>query len=179
MVQLQNITVSGDLGIKINLNNVANTLNLNMIPSRFKRIQLKIVEPKCNVFVYSNGKYVILGLNKFGDLKFAIYKLKEKLKSCGHKINKISFNISNLVFSDKLPFRINLNEIHRRKIGTYEPELFPNAVVKIKDITFLIFHTGKVIITGSNDTHLINKTFNEIKNELSLCQAFDEKRSIV
>jgi transcription initiation factor TFIID TATA-box-binding protein len=48
---------------------------------------------------------------------------------------------------------------------TYEPELFPGLIYRMKNpkITFLIFASGKLVITGAQKEEDIYTAFNNIK----------------
>jgi len=44
----------------------------------------------------------------------------------------------------------------------FESKLFPGLILRIKKATFLIFGSGKIVITGLNDHNLINNIFNDL-----------------
>jgi transcription initiation factor TFIID TATA-box-binding protein len=51
---------------------------------------------------------------------------------------------------------------------TYEPELFPGLIYRMKKphIVFLIFASGKLVITGAQEEEDIYTAFNNIKGFL-------------
>ena len=51
------------------------------------------------------------------------------------------------------------------KFCTYEPELFPGLIYRMLEpkITFLIFASGKIVITGAQKEEDIFTAFNKIK----------------
>jgi TATA-box binding protein (TBP) (component of TFIID and TFIIIB) len=65
--------------------------------------------------------------------------------------------------SYKLSGRINLYDFN------YEPEICNSAKLKRKNITFLIFATGKVIVTGIKSMKCIYNIVYPVIMELELC----------
>lgn len=67
--------------------------------------------------------------------------------------NNLDYKIENVVATVEVEIseKINLNEIARKHSDVeYNPERFPGLVMKITDpkATFLIFSTGKMVVTG-------------------------------
>ena len=87
-------------------------------------------------------------------------------------INKeINYKISNVVavvsfnLEDKLNLLKILNKIENAR---YNPEVFPGLILKIKEpkATFLIFTSGKMILTGLRDIPFAKLAVSELMNKL-------------
>jgi len=81
------------------------------------------------------------------------------------------FRIENVVAtaSVSLEERLDLMYIKRKIVDTeYNPERFPGLVLKIKDprATFLIFSTGKMVITGLRTEEMATKSVKKVFKKL-------------
>ncbi|MFX1340092.1 MAG: TATA-box-binding protein [Promethearchaeota archaeon] len=87
-------------------------------------------------------------------------------------INKeIKYKISNVVasVSFRLEDKIDLLKIlNNFEDARYNPEIFPGLILKIKKpkATFLIFSSGKMILTGLRDTFYAKLAVNKLMNKL-------------
>ena len=75
---------SYDLGIKINLNRVAITFNVENIeyePEQFPGLVYRIKDPKIVILIFSSGKIILAGGKNLVDVKKAVDILKHKLES--------------------------------------------------------------------------------------------------
>ena len=65
------------------------------------------------------------------------------------------FKIQNIVGSTDVGFPISLENLSSThdKFSTYEPELFPGLIYRMKDpkIVLLIFASGKIVLTGAKN----------------------------
>ncbi len=61
----------------------------------------------------------------------------------------------------------------------YEPEVFPGLIYKITDpkICFLIFSSGKIIVTGSNDEEIIKKSVKKLAITLKKNGVLGDKKN--
>lgn len=78
-------------------------------------------------------------------------------------------SIENIVSSIKFQEKIPLDElINYSENIEYEPEQFPGAVYRIENmpVTSLIFSSGKVILTGAENTEMINQAVEKVKKLL-------------
>jgi transcription initiation factor TFIID TATA-box-binding protein len=73
-VAITNMVCSYDLGIKINLNRVAVTFNV-------ENIEYRIKDPKMVALIFSSGKIILAGGKNLVDIRKAVDILKHKLES--------------------------------------------------------------------------------------------------
>ena len=96
------------------------------------------------------------------------------LKEVGIEITKKpEIKVQNMVASGSVGGRLNLNEIVFLFDNTeYEPEQFPGLVYKLKgeevlqNITFLLFGTGKIVITGAKSEKEIKDSVKFLRQQL-------------
>ena len=193
---IQNIVSTVELNCKLNLNEIALQLkNTYYDPKRFTGLIMRIKEPKTTALIFPNGNLVCLGAKNEEVSKKACRRFAKMIKNLNYPISDIkemNFKIRNIVSSSKVNFKIPLMKlyIHMKKYKcrvTYEPECFPGLIYrldakeKIKDnnekklnIVFLIFSSGKMVITGAKSSNQIYDSFDEVfqllsqfKNELN------------
>lgn len=77
----------------------------------------------------------------------------------------IDYKIVNLVASADLDMELDLYGIAMEVDNVeYEPEQFPGAILKLKDIgtTLLLFKTGRIICTGGEEEEDVKKSMEKV-----------------
>ncbi|MBD3198196.1 MAG: hypothetical protein GF317_24310 [Candidatus Lokiarchaeota archaeon] len=164
---IQNIVVKSNLGEKVNLDKIHKSLeSVNYNSNTFPGLFLRYEDPKCVIIMFQSGKFILTGLLKFEFISVVLQKLVEKLnkrKICSKVINsqEIPTEIVNIVVTANYFKRIDLNlAALRLQNAMYEPEIFPGIIYKVfNDVSsvYLIFSTGKVVLTGIKEKSLIEK----------------------
>uniref|UniRef100_T1KX62 TATA-box-binding protein n=1 Tax=Tetranychus urticae TaxID=32264 RepID=T1KX62_TETUR len=131
-------------------------------PKRFSGAILKF-ETAC-LLIFNYGKINVVGAKSIesADSTIAAFCMKLNLPIEFHHRQ-----IVNMVGTSNFKRKINLDKLSREKPRMFEyyPELFPAAYYRNEKKKCLLFHTGKMIITGC-------KTYKDIEslnNEVSLC----------
>jgi transcription initiation factor TFIID TATA-box-binding protein len=162
---IQNFVVKAHLPIEDNLDLalIDKQLNNSQYDSnRFPGLFIRFNNPKCVIIVFRNGKLVLTGLKSSNDIELVIKRLileLEKLNSVRLLKRNIEHEVVNIVVTANYFQEINLDAaaINLRNV-IYEPEVFPgviyNSVESIKSV-FLIFSTGKVVLTGIRNEEII------------------------
>lgn len=87
-------------------------------------------------------------------------------KHTGLSVKIRDFKVQNIIGSFNSKFNISLEKLSydHGKFTTYEPELFPGVVYRMKSpkVVILIFVNGKVVITGAKSIEEINQAFTRI-----------------
>ena len=183
IVKIRNIVSTADLCCKFNLKLIClQAKNAEYNPKRFSGLIMRIKEPKTTALIFSNGKIIVLGAKTEEESKNACRKFGKILRKLGYTdIVLKKFKIQNIVSSCEVNFKIKLTELymHMKKILNsnkgnskkvdYEPELFPGLIFRYinensihnqtdnnqSNIVFLVFASGKIVITGANNRHQI------------------------
>ena len=152
--KIQNVVVSGKLHRDIPLKQVTDAYkdaeeNLN----RFPGICLRFKKPKCAILLFGNGKLVLTGLKFSKDAPIVVERLIHRLNAIGIEIvEKPHLKIVNVVVSLVLSnTTIDLDKASLLLDSSiYEPEVFPGLIYRIAEpkAVFLIFSSGKVVLTG-------------------------------
>ena len=152
---VENVVVSVKLHQDLPLSKIAEAykdadFNTNKFPGLC--VHLTAPTPKSTVLIFGNGKCVITGLKFSKDAPKVINKIVERLRAIDIEITqKPEFKIVNVVTSINLHRRINLDEASLLlNHSIYEPEVFPGLIFRVDEprSVFLIFSSGKVVLTG-------------------------------
>ncbi len=84
---VQNIVAVYDLGVSLNLTDIAMSLGLENVeyePEQFPGLVYRVEEPKVVLLLFGSGKVVCTGAKKDDEILEAVNKLKEELKKIGY-----------------------------------------------------------------------------------------------
>ena len=104
-------------------------------------------------------------------------ELQSRLASrmCARLLQKIglnvmfkNFSIQNIVASASAGYPVKLREMasEHTQASSYEPELFPGLIYRQTDpkIVFLVFRSGKIVITGARSNTVLFDNFYKFRN---------------
>ncbi len=155
---LQNFVVTSrlpieeDLDLPLLTNELSNSqYDSNRFPGLFIRFSL----PKCVIIIFRNGKLILTGLKSSSNIELVLKKLilnLGKIRTIKISKEKIKSEIVNIVVTANFYREINLDAAAVTLTNAiYEPEVFPgliyNSLSPTKSV-FLIFSTGKIVLTG-------------------------------
>ena len=190
---IQNIVSTAELNCKLNLIDIAlKANNIEYKPKRFSALIMRIKEPKATAQIFSTGKIVCLGTKNEEQSKNACRKIVKSIKKLGYNVNLTNFKIQNIVGSCKLKFTLLLNDLfyhiknEMNSIVFYKPEIFPGLIYHylkptlnnevgnktIPNITYHIYSSGNIIITGAKTINQIYEAFSRIYPLLYIYQEF-------
>ena len=162
--QIQNIMSTVDLGCKLDLNYIfTHCSKTKYDPKKFNPVIMRLKVPKSTALIFTSGKIVVTGTKDEKSSENAARKYASLLKKLQFPVKFSNFRITNIVASCQLPFRpplFNKNFLpsEKMKFVDYEPELFPGLVYRT-GITFIIFRSGKVIMTKAKTREEIHNTY--------------------
>lgn len=134
---------------------------------------VKTPEMDGRVTIFPSGKMISLGgksikksIEQLNQAKF--YLVREKL------IQDIILRpkIQNIVATIVLPKPLSIAEAYDKLIGAiYEPEQFPGIILKsINSVSYLIFASGKIVITGAKSKRELSVAAFEIQQKLGVAK---------
>jgi len=114
---------------------------------------LKYRIPYNNSYIafYKSGKFVV-NAKSFEQIDNNINFVLEKLEEIGISTIGWKLKIQNLVISDSIDLPSSIEKLIENldpKKASFEPEQFPALVYKDWGVNFLIFSTGRIILTGA------------------------------
>lgn len=155
---IQNIVVKSCLNIKENLDLVLlseKLKNSQYNKDRFPGLFTRFNHPKSAIIIFGNGKLILTGLKSFSHVDLIIEKLVLRLNeiiTINLKRDVVDTEVVNIVVTADFAKVINLDSASVILYNAiYEPEVFPGLSYKISapvKAVFLIFSTGKVVLTG-------------------------------
>jgi len=165
---LQNVVATVNLGCKLDLKEIAlHARNAEYNPKRFAAVIMRIRDPKTTALIFASGKMVCTGAKSEQDSRLAAKKYCRIIQRLGFKDAEFKeFKIQNIVGSCDVKFPIRLEGLFYAHgyFATYEPELFPGLIYRMKQpkIVLLIFVSGKVVLTGAKKREEIYRAFENI-----------------
>ncbi|OMO98960.1 TATA-box binding protein [Corchorus olitorius] len=151
---LRNIVSTVNLDCKLDLKQIAlQARNAEYNPKRFAAVIMRIREPKTTALIFASGKMVCTGAKSEQQSKLAARKYARIIQKLGFPAKFKDFKIQNIVGSCDVKFPIRLEGLaySHGAFSSYEPELFPGLIYRMKQpkIVLLIFVSGKIVITGA------------------------------
>merc|ERR1712066_840636 len=127
-------------------------INAEYNPKRVNAVIMKMQEPKATAIIWESGKICVNGTATEDDNYKAARKFCKILQKIGYKNAKFkNYEKCNVLGKIDLKCPINLEELHlkNKERATYEPELFPGVVMRLKkpDVTCFVFVYGNMVFT--------------------------------
>lgn len=166
--ELQNVVATFNLGVD-NLDLRAIALEKPFVeynPQKFAAATLRIREPRTTALAFASGNMVCTGAKTEIQSRLAGRKYVRLLQKHGIPVSFRNFKIQNIVASAEVPHTLKLLELSRAygPYVSYEPDLFPGLVFRTTapKLVFLLFRSGKIVITGAKCRKEIDETFRSL-----------------
>lgn len=166
--ELQNVVATFNLGVD-HLDLRAIALRKPFIeynPQKFAAATLRIREPRTTALAFASGNMVCTGAKTEIEARLAGRKYVRILQKHGIPVSFRNFKIQNIVASAEIPHCLKLMELSRAfgPYVSYEPDLFPGLVFRTTSpkLVFLLFRSGKIVITGARCREEIASTFSSL-----------------
>lgn len=165
--KINNIVSSAHLSCNINLKQIALQVHkTNYNPAKYSGLFMRIKEPKTTAVIFSNGKMICLGAKSEEDSYKACKIYAKIIKKCNYPVVLKEFKIRNIFGTCNVNFKIPLLKLYilikkelKNSKFAFEPDNFPGLIYHYledknmheekSNIVFLIFASGKVVITGA------------------------------
>ena len=163
---VQNVVSTFNMGIKgLNLRKIAlENKCIEFNPQTFAAATLRIREPRTTALAFASGNMVVTGSKSTSESRLAARKYARIFQNLGIPVMFKKFKIQNIVASANVFFPIKLQDI-AESYGPYvsfTPDLFPGLIFRSVKLVFLIFRSGKVVITGARDVNDIKLTYESL-----------------
>lgn len=165
-LRIENVVASINLGCELPLEKILDKYKDIEKKKNFPGLVAKIFSPKATILIFASGKLVCTGVRLPRNIPVVVKKIIGKIEKAGIKIEKEPIvKIENIVVRGDFHQSINLDITSLLLTSAiYEPEVFPGLIYKITDpkICFLIFSSGRIIVTGSNNEDTIKKSVKKL-----------------
>ena len=121
---------------------------------------------------YGSGKFLITGTKSEEELNEVANNVVSFIQKHGIDNEIKNININNRVYMDQLDFEVDLEKLIvelNDYDASYEPEQFPG--MNFKDnygLTYLLFGSGKITITGVKSLDNLEEHVNEFKELITM-----------
>ena len=172
MLNVVNVVITTELGMSLDLSDIAGKLNAPYNPKKFDGVVHRIPNPKCTSIFLKNGT-VVCNLKTFEDIEKWQQIFLDVLKKINIQQTAININIRNIVAAQDLGITLNLAHL-ASELGfenvEYNPESFVGLVYKLPEYnaTLMIFRTGKVNIVGTKTLEDTQFALDRLKKELNI-----------
>lgn len=170
-IRVENIVASASLGVDVPLEKIVSKMEgMEYEPEQFPGLVYRMTDPKAAALIFGSGKIVCTGARSIEDVKEVFRKVILIIKKTGTKIPKdYKFQVENIVSSAKLETKLNLDTIaFNLENSEYEPEQFPGLVYRMTEpkVAFLLFGSGKIVITGARSVKDVNIAVEKVSKKL-------------
>jgi transcription initiation factor TFIID TATA-box-binding protein len=152
--RVENIVATIDLGVNLDLEGLAGSLpGVDYDANRFPGLVLRLRNPRVAFLLFKNGKVVYTGSKSMGQVVTGVETLVSMLRSRGvGATGTPTPRVENVVATCDLHAMVNIEKAVFLLGNTfYDPEVFPGLVYSDFGVTFLIFYSGRVIVTGAKN----------------------------
>ena len=147
---IQNIVATANFSVPLDVKIIA--LQKAKYNKNMNIAIMKLDNPKSTALIFKTGKIVCVGTKNESDAFKACSEFEKIVSKSGYKTKLTDFKIQNITASCNLQFPIDLNKLYGiLQNSIYEPELFPGLTFRLSypKVTFLIFRSGKIVLTGA------------------------------
>jgi len=153
---LQNVVVTFRIGLaKVDLRRLSCLVPwIEYDPRKFAAATMRLAAPRSTCLLFGSGRGVCTGAKTECEARHAAYAYVCLLRRLGTPCAFEAFKVQNIVCAVHCNFRLDLRALasaHTDSCG-YEPDLFPGLMYRRNAgdyvIVFLLFQSGKCVITG-------------------------------
>lgn len=143
------------MGVRLDLKQIAlRCRNTEFNPRRFAAVIMRLREPRATALIFQSGKICVTGAKSVHNSTLAAQRFAYIIEKVGFKPQPtIDFKVQNVVGTLDVGFPIRLEGLvyAHSTFASYEPELFPGLIYRLVSprVVFLIFVSGKIVITGA------------------------------
>ena len=155
LIRIQNIASTANFGVRLDLKKIAlKCRNTEFNPRRFGAVVMRLREPRATALMFASGKICVTGVKSTHNATLAMKKFHYIIERIGFQPKeKMDFKVQNIVGTADCGFPIRLEGLvyAHSAFASYEPELFPGLIYRLVSprVVFLIFVSGKIVITGA------------------------------
>lgn len=170
MPEVVNAVGGSELNQEVDLDELYETISGDEVrydPEHWPGLYIRFTPDSPAILLFRTGKYNIAGGDSVTELFNSNNTFLSVIHDLGIDAGCSEFEVRNLVFLDRYPKELNLDQIvvaFGLENAEYEPEQFPGVLYKSDDVkgTFLIFRNGKVILTGAVEEAAAESAFEDL-----------------
>lgn len=175
-VSLVNAVGGGNVGTELDLTGLQTHLPISSEyePEQHPGLYFKLPETGVTVMLFRSGEYHLSGGKSIDELRKTKKEFIDILNHTAPDLerNAATFEVRNLVHTGDIGRELELSELAiglGLKNTEYNPEQFPGIIYTTTEFegTFLIFRSGKVILTGCKNMESVDLSFEKLSYKLN------------
>lgn len=153
-MKLVNVVAQTSINTSLDLRYIAlNTRDVKYSPSKFTALCWHHKHLNASCLVFPNGKLVAQGARSYHQARVVIRRYARLIQRLGYNVRLDPITIVTMTCVASVGCALDLRLLASRlEHCQYEPELFNAMVLKQHNITFSVFASGKVVVTGLKRT---------------------------
>lgn len=167
---IQNVMCTVNLGCRLDLPKIARSgYNLEYNPKVFNPIVMRLHKPKSTALIFGTGKMVCTGTKDEKNARISARRFARIIQKSGYPNVKFrDYRITNISATCELTFIPHIHNIStdRIKFVDYNTDLFPGLIYR-NGLTFILFKSGKVVITNGKSVQQINEGFEVFEKSIN------------
>lgn len=165
--RISNVMTSFLLGQDFDLPEISFRLrNAEYNPRRYRGVIIRVRNPGSTAILYENGRVLMYGAKSIGAAKRAAVFVCRLIQRLGYDVTIEQFKVTNIVAYTNTRFQLALEALSNSHyiFAEYEPEVHPalSYFMKKPKVTFIIYATGYISITGAKNFEDILEGFKRI-----------------
>ena len=148
-MRITNIVCGANLNCQLDLTEIARkSTHVIYNPRKFNGLIWRHRNIKCTCLVFRSGKIICPGIRQSSDIKICIRKYARLIQTLGFDVKLTHMKLITRSACHDLRRSVDYLKIVKYLNGQLEPEIFHAVNIKRGKIHFIVYKTGKVIITG-------------------------------
>ena len=169
-MKIVNIVATVILDEPLDLNQVHENLPGSKFPKAGSPwLQYRLQPENYYTTFYKSGKFLITGVTSLEVIRPIADRIISILKINAINVKIADIQIHNFVVVDSLSHEVQFDKIitSLQNVNVeYEPEQFPGMIIKEGGHSFLLFSSGKIILTGVNKIESIKPALENFKKKI-------------
>ena len=135
-------------------------------------LQYRLAPENYYIPFYRSGKFLVNGLRSVDSILPVADRVISILNNAGLDVKATAITVHNIVAVDSLETSIPMERVFEALLSMgerveYEPEQFPGLIVKRGGGSFLLFPTGKLVVTGLSTSLIPLHDYNHSSSHLA------------
>ena len=138
---------------------------------RFGAVVMRLREPRATALIFASGKICVTGIKSTHNATLASKKFHYIIEKIAFKPKEyMDFKVQNICGTADVGFPVRLEGLvyAHSAFASYEPELFPGLIYRMVSprVVFLIFVSGKLVITGAKKESDLANALTKVSYEI-------------
>lgn len=166
-MKIVNVVATVKLSSPLDFNKIIKELDDIKSPKSGSWLKYRLKPEGYYIAFYKSGKFLITGVKSIDAIKGISERVIKLLYEAGINVKCEELRVDNIVITDEINLNITLEKLVYSldyNKYSYEPEQFPALIYRDWGASYLLFPSGKIIVTGINNTEEAIKVIENFKS---------------